>query len=423
MINGSCLHVSSTICAVVVLILSGCARSDPEPDSSHNSRESRATLAIDTTRVLSRKLVREAELPGDLFAYRDVGIYPKVAGFIDWIGVDRGSSVNKGQLLIKMSAPEMTDKAKEAEATASAVEMEEIKAEKELAVIRQQFRASQAKSEASSVTYRRLKEASSYPGIIPGNDLDIAEKTAQADTATVKSLERKCEALESQLGATSKRRTAALHDASSGKVMESYLRLTAPFDGMITERNVHEGSYVSPPSTDSGRPLLRLQQLSILRLTVPIPESVIGDIRPGSSIEFAVSAYPRARFSGVVSRIADSVDINTRTMAVELDVRNSDRRLRPGMFAQVRWPLRRAEPSLFVPQSALVRTTERIFVIRVRNGIVDWVDVKPGVSSDDLIEIFGNLSAGDEVVARGTDELREGTTVSIQRGNAREIGR
>jgi multidrug efflux pump subunit AcrA (membrane-fusion protein) len=116
-------------------------------------------------------------------------------------------------------------------------------------------------------------------------------------------------------------------------------------------------------------------------------------------------------FTGVVARIARSVDVATRTMAVELDVDNADGRLAPGTFCQVRWPVRRSGPSLFVPTASVASTTDRTFVVRVRGGRTEWVDVATGLTAGPLIEVFGDLEPGDDVAGRGTDELRPGTEV------------
>jgi membrane fusion protein (multidrug efflux system) len=124
-----------------------------------------------------------------------------------------------------------------------------------------------------------------------------------------------------------------------------------------------------------------------------------------------VAAYPGQSFSGTIARIAHAVDVNTRTMAVELDVTNTDAQLAPGTFCQVRWPIRRSGPSLFVPSTSVASTTDRTFVIRIRGGKAEWVDVRTGLTSGPLVEVFGDLKAGDEVAGRGTDEMRPGTDV------------
>ena len=101
-------------------------------------------------------------------------------------------------------------------------------------------------------------------------------------------------------------------------------------------------------------------------------------------------------------------------MPVELDVANGTGRLAPGMYPTVRWPVRRAKPSLLVPPTSVATTTERTFVIRVRDGVTEWVNVTRGSSNGDFVEVYGPLEAGDLVVRRASDELREGTRVSTR---------
>jgi RND family efflux transporter MFP subunit len=168
---------------------------------------------------------------------------------------------------------------------------------------------------------------------------------------------------------------------------------------------------VGPSSGESAVPLLRLVDTNRLRLVVPVPEAYTTEMPAGAMIAFSVAAHPTESFSGKVARVAQAVDVGTRTMAVEMDVTNTDGRLAPGTFCQVRWPVRRSRPSLFVPSGSVASTTDRTFVIRIRGGKTEWVDVKTGLTSGPLVEVFGDLKAGDEVAGRGTDELRPGTEV------------
>lgn len=396
--------------SLAALVVAGCQQKESASTAVKVSSSVTSMRKIPVTPVVKRDIEREQRLPGDLMAFRDVGIYPRVPGFIEWLGVDRGSLVKKGQLLIRMNAPELPAQAQQGVDAATAAEDESIQAKEELEMAKQQCIAADAKAKASAHTYERLKGASQHPGIVPGNDLEVAERSAEADAAAALALHRKCKALEAQVKAAAKRHSAAQASSRSTIAMESYLRLTAPFDGIITERNVHEGSFVGPASP-SSTPLLRLKQLNVLRLVVPVPESDAGSISPGASLTFSVSAYPGESFAGKVSRVARSIELSTRTMAVELDVPNSDGRLSPGMFAQVVWQAKRQQPVLLVPKSAVVRTTERTFVVRIRDGIVDWVDVKPGQAADGMVEVFGDLNEGDQIANRGSDELRVGMHV------------
>jgi RND family efflux transporter MFP subunit len=164
--------------------------------------------------------------------------------------------------------------------------------------------------------------------------------------------------------------------------------------------------------------MLRLQQVARLRLVVPVPEANVSGIALEAKISFTVPSFPGESFSGVVARLSNALDEKTRTMPVELDVSNQNRRLAPGMFAEVLWPVTRPRPSMFAPPSAVATTTERTFVIRVRDGVTEWVDVKRGASMSengkDLVEVFGDLSPGDQIAVRGTDELRAGTRVNAK---------
>ena len=157
--------------------------------------------------------------------------------------------------------------------------------------------------------------------------------------------------------------------------------------------------------------MLRIIENRRLRLVVSVPEAYTGEMKAGTRVPFSVAAYPGQSWSGTVARIAQAVDVSTRTMVVELDVDNTSGQLAPGTFCQVRWPLRCAMPSLFVPSGSVATTTDRTFVIRVREGKTEWIDVKTGLTTGALVEVFGSLQAGDEVAVRGTDELRQGTNV------------
>ena len=185
--------------------------------------------------------------------------------------------------------------------------------------------------------------------MVAGNDLVLAQKAVEAH--------------QSQIAAAEQTVEAARQAVKSVTDLEGYLRITAPFDGIVTERNIHPGALVGA-GTGAAMPMLRVVQNTRLRLVVPVPEAYIASVTEGTSVPFTVPAYPGQTFSGPVARIAHAVDVKTRTMAVELDVVNKDGRLAPGAFCQVRWPIRRTSPSLFVPNGSVASTTDRVFVIR-----------------------------------------------------------
>jgi RND family efflux transporter MFP subunit len=328
--------------------------------------------------VVARPVSRSVDLPGEFLPYLIVSLHARVPGYIEKILVDRASVVKQGQLLAELGAPEMAAHIAEAESKVQAAESDRLQAEAQLAAL--------------EATYARLKQAAETPGAIAGNELVQMEKQVDAQRALMRSRQESGRAATANLKARQE--------------MQSYLRITAPFDGVVTDRLVHPGALVGP-GADS--PLFTIQQISRLRLVVAVPEEDAGSIVPAARVEFHVPAFPERAYSGTVARSAHALDTKTRTMPVELDVTNNDGSLSPGMYPTVKWPVRRSRPALFVPGTSVVTTTERTFVIRDRSGRAEWVNVRKGSSDGDLIEVMGDLHPGDKVVRRGTDELRDGS--------------
>jgi membrane fusion protein (multidrug efflux system) len=372
---------------------------------------------VSASRVVSKDVDRQLKLPGELRAYQDVAIYPKVQGFVETINVDRGSVAKRGQLLIRMSAPELASRTAEAQARVSATKDQRLEMEARVRSVREQKSEAAAKLTADEGTYRRLKAASATPGVVAENDVDISRQNVEADRARVRALEENERAAQAVVQSQMENEKAAGSSARSVSDIEAYLNIQAPFDGIITERNVDKGSLAGPSSGGGGTPMLRVQQISKLRLVVAVPEADVAGVTHGDRINFTVPAYPGETFSGVIARISHTLDEKTRTMPVEVDVINDSARLAPGMFPEVVWPAKRSHPSLFLPASAIAVTTERTFVVRIRSGTVEWVDVKRGVSMGDLVEVFGDLSENDVVATRGTDELRIGAHVNVKESN------
>jgi membrane fusion protein (multidrug efflux system) len=344
----------SLVVACLLLAPGACDRSNGEANVGH----AEAPPALEVVPVVARRLETSISLPAELAAYESVAIYPRVPGFVEEVVVDRGSKVRKGELLARLSAPELAAQRAEAE----------------------------SKAVAAKSTFERLRAADKTPGAVAHHELEVAEAGAQAEESRVKSL----------------------------RTLEGYLTVRAPFDGIVTERNVHPGALVGPPGGAAGMPMLRVEQVAKLRLVVAVPEAEVGAVNEGTEAAFAVRAWPGQSRKGVVRRVAHSIDSRTRTMAVELDIDNADGKLAPGMFAEVKWPVRRSGPSLLVPASAVAQTTEKTFVDRIRDGVVDQVPVQRGATEGELVEVFGPLAPGDLVLRRGSEELRNGAHVATR---------
>jgi RND family efflux transporter MFP subunit len=342
---------------LLLVLLVSCKRS---PDAEIPAPPgSAAPQSVEVVAVVAKPLDATLKLSAELAPDEAVAIYPRVSGFLDEIAVDRGSTIKKGQLLARLSAPELAAQRAEAE----------------------------SKVAAAKSTFDRLKSASATPGAIAGHDLEVAEAAMNADKSRVDSL----------------------------RALESYLYVRAPFDGVVTERNVHPGALVGPPTGQSGPPMLRVEKIDHLRVTVALPEADAAAVAIGTPASFTVSTYPGQKFQAKIARIAREIDPKTRTMAVELDFDNTGAKpLVPGAYAEVLWPVHRDAPSLFVPPTAIATTTERTFVDRVRDGKIEQVTVGRGATMGDVVEVFGDLSPGDQVLKRGSEVLANGAPVTLK---------
>ena len=378
------------LCASTVLMVSivGCNSGNSDKTAPTAAVPApNATTTVSTVGVASKKLQTTIALPAQLTPYEQVDIYPKVTGFVETVTVDRGSRVHRGQLLVKLTAPELVSQRSQADAAVKAAQS--------------QLATAQAKLASDNGTYLHMVEAAKTPGVLAENDVLVAGQTVSADKGLVE--------------AASQNVAAGKEALRSVSQTESYLMITAPFDGVVTTRNLHPGALIGPASGAGGaQPILQIVDDKRLRLAVPIPEAQVGDMKTGQLVSFTVPAYPGQTFKAPIERISREVDEKSRTMPVELDVKNPDGRLSPGSFTNVSWPLQRSYPTLFVPTTAVTTDQQHTFVIRVRNGKAEWVTVQTGQTVNGDIEVFGDLTAGDEVVKTASDAIHAGDAVRVQ---------
>jgi membrane fusion protein (multidrug efflux system) len=374
--------------AALMLAVLGCNNASSDKGSSPAASSAPAApTAVTTVPVVSKKLQTTITLPAQLEPYEQVDIYPKVTGFVESVTVDRGSHVQRGQLLVRLTAPELTSQRSQAEAAVRAAQS--------------QLATAQAKLTSDNATYQHMLAASKTPGVLAENDVAIAGQTVSADKGLVDAAEQNIAAAREALGSVTQ--------------TESYLKITAPFAGVVTARNLHPGALIGPASGQGESvPILQIVDDRRLRVVVPIPEAQVGDMKAGQLVSFTVPAYPGQTFKAPIQRISGAMDEKSRTMPVELDVQNRDGRLSPGSFTTVSWPLQRSYPTLFVPASAVTTDQQHTFVIRVRNGKAEWVTVQTGQTVSGEIEVFGDLSAGDQVVKAATDAIHSGDPVREQ---------
>lgn len=407
------MHRRALVSILCVAMFAACTKPEENHDVSTESATTEPLVKV--TKVTSGVLDRELLLPGEILPYQDVPLYPKIPGFIKWIGVDRGYYVKKGQLLVEMIAPEVKATRDEAAAKQMQSSANTDAAKRKLQTARANQARAESKYKADNDTYLRMKKAAEVPGVISGNELEDWRQKAEVDQAEVVACKELVNAAAAELVASQKALDASKQAVDHQSDLLQYLKITAPYDGMITERNMHEGSFAYPPHGQDGyTPMLRIKQLSLLRVVIPVPDYAVDGVDVGTPIKFTVSAYPTRVYEGKVARIAHSLDPKTRTEPVELNYWNTDRTVDPGMFPQIRWPMKRSYQTLFVPLTSVYTSLETPIVVRVRDGKVQWVQVRRGQVMDEKVEVFGDLAEGDTIAIVGSDDIPEGTLVRTE---------
>ncbi|HVU93658.1 MAG TPA: efflux RND transporter periplasmic adaptor subunit [Puia sp.] len=323
---------------------------------------------IETLVLQKGALPQQVKLPAQLASFEEVSIFPKVNGYVKDVYVDVGSAVKKGQLLMTLEAPELLQAATQA---------------------RERFARAKLDYTISAENYRRMALAAETPGAVSPMNLASLKAKADADSTLCNAEKANWQMQEAILG---------------------YLRVTAPFDGVIAERNVHPGALVSA-ETHTARPMLDLRQVDHLRLQVDIPESIAAGLQSRDTIVFYLSAYPGRKFIGHISRKSQLVNAQFRAERMELDVYNTDGKLAPGMYADVLFDSKGDPDAYAVPRTAVVTSTERKYVIAVRGGRSERIDVATGNESADRVEITGKLQPGERIVSKASDDLQDGVTI------------
>lgn len=406
---------------IVAALLSGCSKE--EKPSAETTESSSGPIDVKVIKVSKNLLNRVDQFPGEIRAYQDVAVYPKVPGFIDWIGVDRGSTVKKGEVMVRLVAPELGARQDEAHSAADAASGRVAEAESRLAASKATLLEAQAQLDGDNDTYQRTKEASKTPGVVSANEVIVLEQKVNADKEKVRAWQQNVAAEEKQLEVQKKSLLAAKSSAKNYKDINDYLVIKAPFDGYVTDRNMHVGSFVGPRGDSAYPPIIHVQQLDLLRIVTPVPEVVVSAVEPGAKVEFTVSTHPGERFVGTVARIGNYLEEKTRTMPVELNYWNTDGKIMPGMFCEVFWPSKRKNASCFVPTQAVDTTsTLETFVDKINsNNEIEWVKVQRGQLMGNMVEIFGDIHEGDTITLKGDDSLQPGTKVNPIPASAEDL--
>lgn len=321
-------------------------------------------------------------LPATTTAFEAANIFARASGYIEKRYVDIGDRVKKGDLLAEITAPELDQQIAQAQATL---------AQNQAAL--QQAEASRELAETTNSRDSNLVKQ----GWLTAQQGDNDRLTLRAQQAAVGVAQSNITAQEAQIRVLQQEK--------------AYQRVVAPFDGVITQRNVDNGSLVQAGSTF----MFTLMHSNVIRTEVFVPQDEAFGVAPGIDAEIHVPEIPDRTFPGKVTRIATALQPGSRTLLTEIDVPNPDGALNPGIYCTVELSIPRKTPSMSIPADALVFDQSGLHVAVVRNGIVHLQKVSIARDFGTSIEVREGVRPGDQVVLNPPVNLFEGSRVAIRK--------
>ena len=383
-----------------LLVTASCSREDIR---GADSTQAERVVNVAVNKVVRADLSQGLRIAAEFRPFQEIDVHAKVAGFVKHIYVDVGDRVKKGQTLAILEVPELEDELNQAAASMRQGEQE---------VERAQYEVKRAEADftIAHLSYTRLEGVTkTRPDLIAQQEVDDAQgkdAAAEAQLAAVKS----------GLAAAKEHVREATANRERVQALFDYTKITAPFDGVVTSRYADTGAMLAAgiSSEQQALSLVKLSQNGLLRLDIPVPETVVPAVRLGKKVSVEVQTLKR-NFEGTVARFNDKVDSATRTMMVEVDVPNPNLELVPGMYAYVSFPIMEKKNALAIPIQAVSREGNKAVAYRVNAD--NRIEIRPvtvGIETRNQVEVLSGLSEGDQVVVGNTSQLREGQIVVLK---------
>jgi len=405
---------------VLVLIIAGIlvsscggsrANSRTEETAAANTP---AAVEVTTAAAIKRDLPRFFEATGSLAGDQQTDVAPQTSGKVAAVGVEIGSAVRRGQMLVKLDDAELTLKVEQA-----ATQVEQAKAAVRQAEEKIGLKPGQtfdpnrvAEVAAAKATFDLAeKELRRAEKLIESGDVSRSfydEQRARRDQLKEQHDVALAQARQNYAAVEVARTNVANAQSQLALARKnlSYALIVSPIDGFVSERTADLGEYVSPQQK-----VATVVRTNPLRIRIDIPEQAIPEVKVGQSVSITTSAWPDKNFSGHVARIAPNVSAESRTLTVEAEIDNSSGALKPGQFATVRILQERTEPAVLVPSRAIVTEAgvSRLFVIK--DGHAEQRVVQLGQTEGDLIEVKSGIAADEQVATSGLERLSDGVAV------------
>ena len=391
--------VATFVGVLAIALVSSCTRRDVSA-KANDSPSSTAGEVVGTAIVKLRPVAQRLTLSSELVPFQEIEVYAKEAGYVKELNVDYGSHVRKGQIMAVLEVPELQAQLDEDTAAIRAQQDQVARAESEVG-------RAKAQHNMVHLQYQRLAGvAKTQAGLVAQQEVDDAEGKDLAAESQMEAAKGAYQGAQSQL-------IVAKAKLSHDQALYDYSKITAPFDGVVTQRYANLGALMQAGTTSTqATPLVRLSDVSLFRLVIPVPESDVKYIHVGDPVAVRVPALNNLTVRGKVARSSVDVSDATRTMHTEVDIPNVDGKLIPGAYAEADITLGSNPAALVVPLQAIDRQGDQTSVMIVDpDRRIQIKQVTLGIQMPDYVAVSSGLAVGQQVVVSNRSGLRVGQTV------------
>jgi RND family efflux transporter MFP subunit len=331
-----------------------------------------------------RVAVQTITLPASIEAIEKATLYAKVSGYVQWIKVDKGDQVKKGEVLAQLEVPEVEKEYQSAQAAAAESQAD--------------YERAEAEADLKQLTYQRTQGVrDSEPTVVSPQEVDVARATSETASGNARLAKARVDKARAELGRL--------------QVLSEFAKVTAPFDGVVTERFVDTGALIQAGANSSGTALVSVASIDQVRVYISVPEVDVSQVARGVAAKLRLDALPGKQFTGKVTRFADALDPQSRTMKTEIDLPNPGHGILPGMFGSVTLELATDPNAVFLSdQSVRQDSAGNKFVYTVENNRLRKVAIQTGQDNGTETQVFG-LRGEEPIVLSGGENVQEGTRV------------
>jgi RND family efflux transporter MFP subunit len=399
-------RLTALLFLILAGLFAGCSNNDVRAGSAQPEIE--ATVGV--APVTRKPIMRQLTLSSELVPFQEIDVYAKESGFVKTLLVDYGSRVKKDQLMATLEIPELEAQLQQDAAAIKTMTNQVEHAKNEIDRLQDEHKVYQLMAD------RMNGVVAKQPNLLAQQEIDDAVGKALASEAQVEAAKANLQAVQSQLDAAQAKEQ---HD----QYLFDYSKITAPFDGVVTQRYANYGTLMQAATSSSTQvlPLVRLSEDDKFRLNIPVPESYVKYIKIRDPVDVRITSLDRV-FAGTITRFSDQVSEETRTMHTEVDVPNPTRILKPGMYAEAKLTLERKNDALVVPLQALDQTGNQATILLVdHDNKIQQRTITLGLQTASDAEVVSGLNEGDRVVVSDRSGLKPGMQVKAQTVEAVQI--